>query len=90
MLTDQVGHIEDVVVNSKYRKHRLGLMCANNAARMLYDLLYESVVNALKQIALSKGCYKVILDCSETNVGFYERCGFSRKEVQMAFYRSKL
>lgn len=32
------------------------------------------------------GCYKVILDCSEDNVRFYERCGFVRKEVQMAAY----
>lgn len=32
------------------------------------------------------GCYKVILDCSEGNVGFYERCGLVRKEVQMVKY----
>lgn len=29
------------------------------------------------------GCYKVILDCSEDNVPFYEKCGLTRKEVQM-------
>ena len=29
------------------------------------------------------GCYKVILDCSEANVPFYEKCGLERKEVQM-------
>ena len=29
------------------------------------------------------GCYKVILDCSEENVPFYEKCGLTKKEVQM-------
>lgn len=29
------------------------------------------------------GCYKVILDCSEENVPFYEKCGLIKKEVQM-------
>ncbi len=29
------------------------------------------------------GCYKVILDCAEANVSFYEKCGLTRKEVQM-------
>ena len=29
------------------------------------------------------GCYKVILDCAEANVPFYEKCGLTRKEVQM-------
>ena len=32
------------------------------------------------------GCYKLILDCSESNVKFYEKCGFKRKEIQMARY----
>lgn len=29
------------------------------------------------------GCYKVILDCSEDNVPFYQKCGLVKKEVQM-------
>lgn len=31
-------------------------------------------------------CYKVILDCSEENVPFYEKTEFRRKGVQMALY----
>ena len=31
----------------------------------------------------------MILDCSEDNVAFYERCGFQRKEVQMAVYLAR-
>ena len=33
--------------------------------------------------AREAGCYKVILDCSDSNVKFYEKCGFQKKEVQM-------
>jgi len=29
---------------------------------------------------------QVILDCSEENQAFYRKCGFVRKEVQMALY----
>ena len=34
----------------------------------------------------SAACSQVILDCSEENTAFYSKCGFSRKEVQMALY----
>ena len=31
-------------------------------------------------------CYKIILDCAEKNEKFYEKCGFVKKEIQMALY----
>lgn len=40
----------------------------------------------IKEIAVVKGCYKVILDCKESNMGFYEINGFVPKERQMAWY----
>ncbi|CEG01067.1 Acyl-CoA N-acyltransferase [Ostreococcus tauri] len=64
------GHIEDVVVDEGERGRDLGRV----------------IVEALTRAAEACGCYKVILDCNESNVGFYERCGFKRKEVQMAKY----
>lgn len=64
------GHIEDVVVDSSYRGLRLG----------------ARVVEALAGAAREAGCYKIILDCSEDNVAFYEKCGLTRKAVQMAQY----
>ncbi|PRW18407.1 glucosamine 6-phosphate N-acetyltransferase [Chlorella sorokiniana] len=64
------GHVEDVVVDSTYRGLRLGLR----------------VIEALMAAAQELGCYKVILDCSEENVPFYEKCGLTRKEVQMVKY----
>jgi len=64
-----VGHIEDVVVDENIRGKYLGI----------------KVIEACKQFAEQQGCYKTILDCSEKNVPFYERCGFKKKELQMRF-----
>jgi glucosamine-phosphate N-acetyltransferase len=64
------GHIEDVVVDKAERGRGLGRL----------------IVSTLKNAAQRLGCYKVILDCADANVGFYEKCGFSRKEVCMARY----
>ena len=64
------GHIEDVVVDSNERGKDLGRV----------------IIEALTKAAEFAGCYKVILDCSEANAGFYERCGYVRKEIQMAKY----
>eukprot|EP01083_Nonionella_stella_P049084 130927_1 len=66
----RVGHIEDVVTDVNYRGKGLGKLICNYA------------VNYAKQ----NGCYKVILDCNDKNVGFYKRCGFIKKENQMACY----
>ena len=65
-----VGHIEDVVVSSQVRGGGYGRL----------------LINHLIQVAKDAGCYKIILDCDEGNVLFYEKCGMSRKGVQMALY----
>ena len=44
------------------------------------------IIETLKEIGRSKGCYKVILDCVEGNVPFYVKCGFVQGEVRMAAY----
>jgi len=67
------GHVEDVVVDNTYRGKNLG----------------KRVINQLEHLGISLGCYKIILDCSEKNVAFYEKCGFKKKEVQMALYTPK-
>ncbi len=42
------------------------------------------------RVCKERGCYKVILDCAEHNVAFYEKCGLTKKEVQMVSVRAKL
>lgn len=64
------GHIEDIVVDEASRGLQLG----------------KKIIEELVKIAREKSCYKVILDCAENNVSFYEKCGFKIKGVQMALY----
>jgi glucosamine-phosphate N-acetyltransferase len=65
----KVGHIEDIVVNKNYRGQNLG----------------KWIIEQLKDIGKAVGCYKIILDCSEKNIPFYEKCGFKHKEYEMVF-----
>ena len=65
-----VGHIEDVAVAKDQQGKKLGL-------RMLHALDY---------IAEEVGCYKAILDCSEGNRVFYEKCGYKLAGVQMVSF----
>ncbi|XP_078439574.1 glucose-6-phosphate acetyltransferase 1 [Wolffia australiana] len=66
----KAGHIEDVVVDAGARGRHLG----------------RRIIQHLVAHAKAAGCYKVILDCSSENRGFYEKCGFIEKSVQMAIY----
>eukprot|EP00850_Spirogloea_muscicola_P011182 SM000068S20614 [mRNA] locus=s68:591881:593238:+ [translate_table: standard] len=66
----KVGHVEDVVVAEDMRGRHLG----------------QRILAALDEYAKDAGCYKVILDCNEANVPFYDKCGYKRKEFQMAKY----
>ncbi|RKP09649.1 glucosamine 6-phosphate N-acetyltransferase, partial [Thamnocephalis sphaerospora] len=64
------GHIEDIVVDSQQRGTGLGVR----------------MIEQLKALASTLGCYKLILNCSERNAGFYERCGLRRHDIQMKLY----
>ncbi|ANB13595.1 glucosamine 6-phosphate N-acetyltransferase [Sugiyamaella lignohabitans] len=63
-----VTHIEDIAVARSEQGKKLGL----------------HIIHALTDIGKSQGAYKVILDCSEDNVRFYEKCGFVRVGVEMS------
>lgn len=65
-----VGHIEDVVVSREYQGRGIGKM----------------LIEQLTELCKKEGCYKVILDCSENKKGFYEKCGFGNKNIQMSLY----
>lgn len=62
-----VGHIEDVATRKGWEGHGIGRVLVGWAVKK----------------AREAGCYKVILDCSEKNVPFYEKNGFHRHEVAM-------
>ncbi len=66
----QVGHIEDVVVAREYQGKGVGRL----------------LIETLKQVGKEAGCYKMILDCSEKNKVFYEKCGYENKNIQMSLY----
>ena len=67
------GHIEDVVTRKGYEGQGI-------ASQLVYVAL---------QKAKALGCYKVILDCRQELIGFYERFGFKQDEVEMKIYFKK-
>ena len=66
----KVAHIEDIVIDKEYRHYGLGKM----------------LINCLTEYARLGNCYKCILDCSDENMPFYEKCGYKNKGVQMSYY----
>ncbi|CDK28253.1 unnamed protein product [Kuraishia capsulata CBS 1993] len=65
----KVGHIEDISVNENQQGKKLGI----------------ALIRYLLQVAKDLGCYKTILDCSEHNVGFYEKCGLKVEGIEMGY-----
>jgi glucosamine-phosphate N-acetyltransferase len=63
----KLAHVEDVCVMSSYRRHGYG--------KLIIKHLYEQ--------ARKQGCYKITLDCSDSNIGFYESCKLTRRGNQM-------
>ena len=67
----RVAHVEDLVVDKSCRGYGIGKM----------------LIDASIDYSKSHQCYKTILDCSEINVGFYEKNGgFTEKGICMALY----
>ncbi len=62
-----VGHIEDVVAHKDFRKMGIG----------------SALIEKALEVAKSEGCYKVILNCLEGNIPFYEKLGFKKRGVEM-------
>lgn len=62
-----VGHIEDVAVHQAYQAHGVGALL---------------VQHVLEECRTAK-CYKVILDCAEKVIPFYEKLGFHKWERAM-------
>ena len=65
-----VMHIEDVVVRSDQRGKNIG----------------KELIQFLVDLAKQSDCYKIILNCDETVKNFYEKCGFTNKNMEMSIY----
>ncbi len=59
----KVGHIEDIVIDQFHR--------GNGMSKKLIDILIN--------IAKENECYKIILNCSNDMIEFYEKIGFNRQ-----------
>ena len=58
------GHLEDVSVHTNHQGKGIG------------GKLITRVVEKAREL----GCYKAILDCNDTHVGYYEKFGFRKVE----------
>ena len=65
-----VGQIEDVIISEKHRGYGYG--------KMIIDKLCHIGINKFK-------CYKIILNCLDKNIKFYEKCGFIVVGNEMKF-----
>lgn len=63
----KVGHIEDVVTRKGYEGKGIG----------------KKIIEELIKIARENECYKVILDCNEKVMEFYEKMGFRKHAIMM-------
>ena len=65
-----VGQIEDIVVDKDYRGLHLG----------------KRIIEKLVMIGSNDyHCYKIILNCLDEKIGFYEKCGFDIAGTSMRY-----
>lgn len=62
-----IAHIEDLVVDDKYRNMGVGKLLIDHCIK----------------VAKNRECYKIILNCTQNNKGFYEKCGFEESGINM-------
>ena len=65
----KAGHIEDVVTRKGFQGLGIG----------------SALINHALHFARTVGCYKVILDCSDANIRFYQKTGFKVHETSMRY-----
>ena len=75
--------VENKVIHGLSKVGHIEDIVVDKSARGLGlgKIMIDYLVNIAKE-----NCYKVILNCKESNIGFYEKCGFEKKEVEMVKY----
>ena len=66
----KIAHIEDLIINNQYRSKGMG----------------KILLNHLINYAKNKECYKIILNCDDKLVSYYEKNDFVKKSNGMALY----
>lgn len=69
-----VAHIEDIIVDDKYRNLGIG----------------KKLINKCIEESKKHNCYKIICGCSENNKSFYIKCGLENRGYFMSKLISKL
>ena len=65
-----IGEIHDVYIDENYRKLGLG----------------KKMIEYLSNIGIKEyKCYKIILNCLDYNISFYEKCNFQKVGNEMRF-----
>lgn len=64
----KLGHIEDVVVREGFEGNGIG----------------GALIDKAKKIAKKEDCYRIILNCSDDKIKFYEKLGYKKRENEMA------
>lgn len=64
-----LAHVEDVVVNEGYEGQGIG----------------KALMQRVMKEAKKAQCYRVLLDCSDKNIPFYEKLGFTKRGNEMIF-----
>jgi len=62
--------VEDVIITTNYRGKGLG----------------KYIINFIEKKTQELGCYKIILNCRDHNIQFYEKCGFKCSANEMSKY----
>tara|TARA_B100000212_G_scaffold230753_1_gene175392 strand:+ start:4001 stop:4438 length:438 start_codon:yes stop_codon:yes gene_type:complete len=63
-----IGFIEDIAITENYRGKGIGKLILKNLIRK----------------AKEESCYKLVLECKENKLGFYEKIGFKKSGFSMS------
>lgn len=82
-----VGHIEDIAVAKDQQGKKLGLYLIQMLDHIAKEVgCYKVCLVVLRLETSMLTSFQTILDCSETNEGFYLKCGFKRAGLEMSHY----
>jgi glucosamine-phosphate N-acetyltransferase len=68
---EKAGHIEDIVVNNKFRGMNIGV----------------KLIDELTKIGDNRGCYRITLFCDKSLVNFYSKNNLNAKEGEVVLKR---